>query len=411
MTVGFSDAVRLEAVMKLTRWNFAILFCLAVASVAQAQPPANQERIDALVRNLGSASFVQREQAGKELESVGPAALESLRRAAKTSDAETARRVGELIRRFEEQLLTKQILAPKEVDLKLEGVTVQQAIADLQAKSGYALQFQGDATPFADKKITLTGKMAFWQAFDKLCDQAGLMEVVDLKSAPQADPTRLGRGRFVYPPQTAPAGPIRLTLSGKEKSDGRAKWNETKVTLDVNGKSWSDALAWLCKKSGEPLVGKLAAPQGTVKFKSEVDKDGKPREYTLIEVYDIFNDRLMADHKFFLLRRENALLLLPIDAAYEAPPVVKIEGLPDRGRTEIVEIVIDLRKELNAEEFAPQAKRLLGEGARVTPIPETNQLIIRASVGSILRNLSKHTGAVPNSKANQSKASLVCHTG
>jgi hypothetical protein len=209
-----------EAVMNRVRRTFAILSLLVLASWAAAQPSANPELIDALVRKLGSASFVQREQARKEIEAVGPAALEALRRATKTSDAETARRIAELIGRFENQLLTQQILAPKEIELNFEGVTVQQAIAELSSKSGYAIQFQGDATPFADKKVTLTGKLAFWHAFDRLCDQAGLMELVELNPvAPPVYSARIMRGRGMQlAPQSAPAGPIRLTLRGNEKS-------------------------------------------------------------------------------------------------------------------------------------------------------------------------------------------------
>src|SRR5258708_2125943 len=101
----------MEAVMLRVRWTFAILSLLVLASWAPAQPTVTPERIDALVRKLGSASFVQREQARKELEAVGPGALDVLRRAAKTADAETGRRLAELIGRFEDQLLTQQILA------------------------------------------------------------------------------------------------------------------------------------------------------------------------------------------------------------------------------------------------------------------------------------------------------------
>ncbi len=240
--------------MTQARWVLAILGCLAATRVAHAQAPANPERIDALVRKLGNASFVQREQAGKELEEIGPAALEPLRRAAKTSDAETARRLAELVARFEEQILTKQILAPKEVDLYFEDFTVQKAILELTMKSGYAIQFQGDATPFADKKITVTGKMPFWQAFDKLCDQAGLMELVDPNPTPQAiPPGPIMRGRPSLPPQPTPAGPIRLTLRGKEKSlvshAGSVK-TEVRVSRDTKSK---DLLATLIV-SAEPVL-------------------------------------------------------------------------------------------------------------------------------------------------------------
>jgi hypothetical protein len=213
-------SLKQEAVMNRARWTFAIFSLFVFASWMSAQPAA-PERIDGLVRKLGSASFVQREQARKELETIGPAALDALRRAARTSDVETGRRLADLIGRFEEQLLTQQILAPKMIDLELDGVTVQAAIAARASKSGYAIQFQGDATPFADKKITLTGKMTFWEAFDRLCEQGGLMEMVDLSSTPQrapAGPVMRGRKIVIGQPEPAPAGPILLRVRGNEKS-------------------------------------------------------------------------------------------------------------------------------------------------------------------------------------------------
>jgi sulfatase modifying factor 1 len=56
------------------------------------------ERIDRLVRQLGSESFARREQAGKELEAIGTPALDALRKAvASSEDLEVRRRAGRLV--------------------------------------------------------------------------------------------------------------------------------------------------------------------------------------------------------------------------------------------------------------------------------------------------------------------------
>src|SRR5262249_28037289 len=152
----------------------------------------------------------------KELEAIGTPALEPLRRMNKTADVEVNRRIADLIRRLEEQILTRQILAPKEVHVKLNGVGVQQAIAELASLSGYPIQFQGDATKFADKKITLdTGKLPFWEALDKVCELAGLMERIDLAVRVTTDDPIVLRGKKggirriqQFPPAPAPPGPI-----------------------------------------------------------------------------------------------------------------------------------------------------------------------------------------------------------
>src|SRR2546425_6777614 len=111
--------------MKLGRWISAFGLALIFGAAGLAQTPsADADRIDALVRKLGSSSYVQREQAKKELEAIGTPALEALRKAAKNANLDTARRIADLIRNFEEQLVTRQILAPKEVQLKLKDATV-----------------------------------------------------------------------------------------------------------------------------------------------------------------------------------------------------------------------------------------------------------------------------------------------
>jgi hypothetical protein len=219
------------------KWTFAAAACLVLTAVVSGQPATPDARIDALIRKLGSSSFAQREQARKDLEAIGTPALDKLR-AVKTTDAETGRRVAELIRLFEGQLLTRQILAPKEVSFKTKDSAVQPAIAELARESGYPIQFLGDATKFADKKVTLEGKLPFWEALDRLCDQAGLMERVDL--VPQgAFP---GAGDHILTRTAAPAaspGPIVLINRGSEKSlvsyAGAVK-TEVRVSRDAGTK-------------------------------------------------------------------------------------------------------------------------------------------------------------------------------
>ena len=207
-------------------WIFTVAVCLAISAAANGQPATSDARIETLIRKLGSVSFAQREQARLELEAIGTPALELLRRAKKGGDAESNKRVAELIGRFEMQILTQQILAPKEMNLNLKNVGVLQAIADLAGQSGYPVQFQGDATTFIDKKITLEGKMTFWVAVDKLCDQAGLMERIEVAEQPYAPAPNIWKGKKggfrainqFPPPQAAPAGPIVLVNRGNEKS-------------------------------------------------------------------------------------------------------------------------------------------------------------------------------------------------
>src|SRR5262249_19560646 len=133
-----------------------------------------------------------------------------------------------------------------------------------------------------------------------------------------------------------------------------------------------------------PFVSKYKAPAGTINFIAP-----KGREFSLLEIYDLINERLQATEKFTLLRSDVSMSLVPAD---EDPPPslvprITIEELKRRGRTEIVELLIPLKGSLVAEEFAPSFKRLLGNFGRVTPIPDTNSLIVQADVSSLVRHL------------------------
>jgi hypothetical protein len=379
MHIRIACNFRREAVMLRARSSFAILAVFTLAIAVHAQPA---DRVDVLVRKLGSESFVQREKARKELITLGPSTLDALRRGVKSAEPETGRRIADLIAHFEEQLLTQKILTPKMIDLKLEGVSVQDAIAEIGKKSGYPVQFLGDATPFAKKKITLTGKMAFWEAVDRLCEQAGLMEQ-PIESVPMVNPYYSRRPNpYLVQPQPVQTGPLKLTV----RPTNGVPWTEKKVRFDVNGKTWHDAIVWFCNQTKMPLTGKIPAPKGAVRYPDGVDKDGKPREVTLAEVYDIFND-LLAEQELVLLRNHTTLSLIPKNEPRRAPRVA-LEDLPNRAKTEIVEVVVRLQGDVKAGEFAPHVKRLLGEFASVTPIPEINSLIVVADVFSIRRQFA-----------------------
>ncbi|MBM3996418.1 MAG: hypothetical protein FJ303_20035 [Planctomycetes bacterium] len=263
--------------------SFALAFVLSAPAFGQATNADG--RIETLVRKLASTSFVEREKARAELEAIGAPALEALRRA-KTNDAEAAKRIAALIARFEEQIRTFQILAPKEISLNLAGVPVQQAISELASKSGYPVQFQGDATPFADKKITLEGKMPFWIALEKLCDQAGLMERADPNPQPNMTPSTLpGIGKkgikrlpSVMPNAPAQAGPIVLVNRGAEKSfvsHAGAVKTELRIRRDVAAKEMTIQLI----VSTEPRL-----LNGSVVGNAIIDKlfDGQGRALLMI---------------------------------------------------------------------------------------------------------------------------------
>jgi hypothetical protein len=181
----------------------ALLLVLALGSLALTKPvappsanTADSKRISELIEQLGSAKFQERNAAQKELEAIGVPALEQLKKVSKTGDLETSMRAAELVRKMEEKLFTAGLLAPKRVHLKIKDMAVLDAVNELARLSGYPLQVSGDRTLVAEKKITLdTGDVTFWEAFDKLCTQAGLVEQVQTLPVPN------GRINVLQPPR------------------------------------------------------------------------------------------------------------------------------------------------------------------------------------------------------------------
>src|SRR5204863_257178 len=133
-----------------------------------------------------------------------------------------------------------------------------------------------------------------------------------------------------------------------------------------------------------PVINLYKAPSGTIRFISP-----KGRKYSLLEIYDIVNERLQANEKFTLLRSDISLSYVPADG--DIPPSliprIKYEELESRGRTEIVELVIKLRSGIDAEEIAPHLKRALAPFGAVTPFGFSNKLIVRADVATLRRQL------------------------
>jgi hypothetical protein len=160
--------------------QFALLLGLgAVAALADEGPPAKADRarIDKLIGQLGSPKFAERARARQELKKIGAPALDALRKATGSDDAETSRAARDLVNGIEAKLQTARLLAPKRVKLDVTDMPVLDAVNELSRQSGYPIQVVGDRAALAGRKVTLhTGDTTFWEAFDQLCQEAGLVE-------------------------------------------------------------------------------------------------------------------------------------------------------------------------------------------------------------------------------------------
>lgn len=161
-------------------------------------------------------------------------------------------------------------------------------------------------------------------------------------------------------------------------------WTEPKYSFDLDGKEWKALILWLVDQSKLPFSSKYKAPTGTIVFSSPKDV-----KFSLAEIFDIINERLIANEKFVLIRSDISITMVPADEDIPPPlvPRINYEDLPQRGRTEIIEVYIDLKSGLNAEEVGPELKRLLGNFGKVSPVMSLNKLIVQSDVSSLRRHL------------------------
>jgi hypothetical protein len=158
---------------------------LGLAGLAARPAPAAETasaRVVRLIERLGSTAFAEREQAGRELEGIGPAALPELRRAVSGDDPEVRRRAESLVRRLEAQELARKLLTPTHVRLVYKDTPLREALEDLERRTGTQYVLNDPDGRLAERRVSLdTGDTTVWEAVDQFCRRAGLAE-----SAPSA---------------------------------------------------------------------------------------------------------------------------------------------------------------------------------------------------------------------------------
>lgn len=196
---------------------------IAACLLGIGDPPADEGRARELVRQLGSGVYAEREEADKALKEIGPAALPSLREAARSGDLELRTRAEGLIRAIAASDVTAPTLVPLDFrDRPLEEVL--KAIGDqgrVNLEPGPGLDRR--------QKVTLTSPepLPFWRAYDRLCRELSLVEGMSQPQRPAfpnqeagaATPTLALREGYHRPERLRYHGQIRIRRL--EPGDGR----------------------------------------------------------------------------------------------------------------------------------------------------------------------------------------------
>jgi hypothetical protein len=251
---------RTENHMRRTQLCLTLGVCLALASVALPDGPATPSagapaasEVDRLIEQLGSADFKVREAAGKNLATRGPDALPAMKKASAHPDPEVRQRLTNLIADIERIAL----LAPKRLTLKLNAVPLRTAIAELTKLSGYKIELMnsGGLQPL----ITLNASdTPFWEVFDKLCTQAGLV----LQQHYDGNQGLVLYSQNAIVPYIDYRGPFRLSATGFNYNKSLSFGTITRNTVGAGQRS--EQLSFTFNVVAEPKLPLLGLGQPKV---------------------------------------------------------------------------------------------------------------------------------------------------
>lgn len=172
--------------------------------------------IAALVEQLGSAKYVQRQEASEALEKRGKDALPALRAARESKDPEVRARAVALIDKIENLLM----IQPTMVGLDFENVPLPEVVKEISARSGIPLTLVPENSPiWQSRRVTLkeSQPVSFWVALDGLCRGAHLQQNPAIQGAggPRGTVIQLfAGGNTPTPVPSSDHGPFRVNVLG-----------------------------------------------------------------------------------------------------------------------------------------------------------------------------------------------------
>ncbi len=156
----------------------------------------------ALVEQLGSPRFAEREEASEALARLGADALPALRAARDAKDPEVRARVATLVEKTEALLLTQ----PTLVKLDVMDRPLTEAVTTIGEQAGIKLALTPEVSPAWNTRVTLqeSAPLPFWKALDRLCAAGNLQYNLGMQGSSRNRQPIL----TLFAGKQAPAGPI-----------------------------------------------------------------------------------------------------------------------------------------------------------------------------------------------------------
>jgi type II secretory pathway component GspD/PulD (secretin) len=196
-------------------------------------------------------------------------------------------------------------------------------------------------------------------------------------TVPLGRPVVLG----ITPTETA-ASAFVVLVTRAEPSRQAAVKAEKAFAFEFRDMPWKRVLEWLSDQTGLPVVAQVK-PTGTFSFLPPAG-----RRYTIPQIIDVLNEALanQANQKFLLIRRPNSLVLVPADERIDPALATSVrpDELDSHGKTEWVAMTIPLAG-VQAEEAAPDVRKLLGPFGDVQVLKTANRLEVRDTAENLRR--------------------------
>lgn len=264
------------------------------AGLAVAADQADTARIARLISQLGSDRFDEREQATRELEALGPAALAELRKAANSTNLETQQRAEKLVKNLESRLNNEKMLVAARVHFTFKDTPVLEALADIARQTGYNLSYVDDPAPLQGRTVTLnTGATTFWPAFDQFCMKAGLVEVAGQYRAAGPQPVAIQVGG--QPPPPVPIPPLRKIVPPNSVNPTFGAYRQVQLTDGKQGPLPTDYVGPVRVRALPPEMQLLGAtPRQEKELRVILDLSPEPG-VDFVNVLDLRIDKALDD--------------------------------------------------------------------------------------------------------------------
>jgi type II secretory pathway component GspD/PulD (secretin) len=151
-----------------------------------------------------------------------------------------------------------------------------------------------------------------------------------------------------------------------------------KLVFNFRFAPWENVLKWFADQA-DLRLDLSATPPGVFNYYDD-------QEYTVVESLDVLNGYLL-QKGFLLVRRDKFLVCLNIDNGIPPNliPQVTVDELPQRGRNELLSVVLTLEG-TDADTAKADIEQLVGPQGKVVPLKKTNRLFI-TDIGANLRKI------------------------